>query len=233
MTRGIELPLDNNFTAEREALRQTNHDPNDTYGIPYLMRHRERTELVDRLGFRAIWMRDVPPWLPGTFGDAGQAFDPVAYLGYLAAATQNVLLGTAAIVLPLRHPLMLAKQTSTIDVLSGGRLILGVASGDRPQEYPAFGMNSDGRSQTYRDHIQELRCTWKRSASLAANADKVPPALMAGTIPLVAAGRGQQTTTEWAAANMDGYMTYHRPGPLMGGSSPNGTPPPRVRRESR
>lgn len=77
------------------------------------MRHRERTELVDRLGFRAIWMRDVPPWLPGTFGDAGQAFDPVAYLGYLAAATQNVLLRTAAIVLPLRHPLMLAKQTST------------------------------------------------------------------------------------------------------------------------
>jgi luciferase-type oxidoreductase len=216
MTLGIELPLDNDFTVERETQRRASTDPNDVYGIPDLSQHRERAELVDRLGFRAIWMRDVPLWLPRTFGDAGQVFDPIAYLGYLAAATHNVLLGTAAIVLPLRHPLLLAKQAATIDVLSGGRLILGVASGDRPQEYPAFGADFEGRGQTYRDSIETLRNTWAASTALPANADKVLPAPVDGTIPLVAVGRGQQTT-EWAAANMDGYMTYHRPGPMMAG----------------
>ena len=141
MTLGIELPLDNDFASDHDARRGTGADHDRVHGIPDLSRHRERAELVDRLGFRAIWMRDVPLWLPRALGDAGQVFDPIVYLGYLAAATRNVLLVTAAIVLPLRQPLLLAKQVASIDALSGGRRILGVASGDRPLEYPAFGID--------------------------------------------------------------------------------------------
>lgn len=215
MTLGIELPLDNDFSAERQLERRQSLDPGDVYGIPDLERHRERAELVDRLGFRAVWMRDVPLWFPRTFGDAGQVFDPVPYLGYLAAATKNVLLGTAAMVLPLRDPLMLAKQAATIDVLSGGRLILGVASGDRPDEYPAFGVDFENRGRIYRAGISTLRSVWAQSAKLPGSANKVLPAPVNGSIPLVAVGRGQQST-EWAAENMDAYMTYHRSGPMMG-----------------
>lgn len=167
------------------------------------------------LGFRAIWMRDVPLWLPTAFGDAGQVFDPIAYLGYLAAATKNALLGTAAIVLPLRNPILLAKEAATIDVLSGGRLIVGVASGDRPAEYPALGIDFETRAETYRNSIKTMRDLWSHAASASDTADKVLPAPVAGTIPLVAVGRGGQTAA-WAAENMDAFMTYPRPGGTMG-----------------
>lgn len=63
----------------------------------------ERARLADERGFVALWLRDVPVHDP-SFGDLGQVFDPFPYLGYLAAATTHVALGTAAIALPLRHP---------------------------------------------------------------------------------------------------------------------------------
>jgi alkanesulfonate monooxygenase SsuD/methylene tetrahydromethanopterin reductase-like flavin-dependent oxidoreductase (luciferase family) len=61
---------------------------------------------------------------PG-FGAVGQVFDPFVYLGHLAAHTRTITLGTAAIILSLRHPLHTAKAAASIDHLSHGRLILG------------------------------------------------------------------------------------------------------------
>ncbi|TLM73078.1 hypothetical protein [Pseudarthrobacter sp. NamB4] len=60
MALGIELPLDNDFADERQSARAAAANPHDACGIPDLERHRERAELVDRLGFRAIWMREAP-----------------------------------------------------------------------------------------------------------------------------------------------------------------------------
>ncbi|MFW2372619.1 MAG: LLM class flavin-dependent oxidoreductase, partial [Gammaproteobacteria bacterium] len=105
--------------------------------LPSMNRHVERVQLAEALGFSAIWLRDVPFNVP-SFGDAGQMFDPFVYLGLLAAQTERIALGVASIVLPLRHPAHVAKAAASADVLSGGRLILGVASGDRPEEYPAL-----------------------------------------------------------------------------------------------
>ena len=80
--------------------------PLDAHGpdpVPDLTRHIERAQLADRLGFSALWLRDVPFNVP-SFGDAGQVFDPFVYLGALAMATQDIALGVASVVLPLRHP---------------------------------------------------------------------------------------------------------------------------------
>ena len=66
-------------------------------------------------------------------------------MGYIAGQTKNIPLGTAAIIFPLRHPIDLAKGASSIDQLSNGRLILGIAVGDRPIEYPAYGRNFERR----------------------------------------------------------------------------------------
>ena len=104
--------------------------------LPSLERHLERARLADTLGFRALWLRDVPFNVP-SFGDAGQMHDPFVYLGILSGVTNNISLGVASIILPLRHPAHVAKAAASVDVLSGGRLLLGVASGDRPEEYPA------------------------------------------------------------------------------------------------
>ena len=100
---------------------------------PTMVNHLERVKLAEELGFAAVWLRDVPFNVP-SFGDAGQMFDPFVYLGLLAGQTQRIALGVASIILPLRHPAHVAKAAASVDVLSGGRLILGVASGDRPDE---------------------------------------------------------------------------------------------------
>ncbi|MEM8861742.1 MAG: LLM class flavin-dependent oxidoreductase, partial [Chloroflexota bacterium] len=105
--------------------------------VPSMEQHVERVQLAEELGFSAVWLRDVPFNVP-SFGDAGQTFDPFVYLGLLAGQTKKIALGTASIILPLRHPAHVAKAAASADALSNGRLIFGVASGDRPQEYPAL-----------------------------------------------------------------------------------------------
>jgi len=107
--------------------------------VPTIERHIERAQLAEALGFAAVWLRDVPFNVP-SFGDAGQLFDPFVYLGVLAARTSDIALGVSSIVLPLRHPAHVAKAAATADVLSNGRLILGIASGDRPEEFPALNL---------------------------------------------------------------------------------------------
>ncbi|ACY33296.1 hypothetical protein CtCNB1_2550 [Comamonas thiooxydans] len=87
---------------------------------------------IDSYGFAAVWVRDVPLF-DASFGDAGQVFDPFTYLSYLAARTQKVALATGSAVISLRHPIDLAKAATTIDQLSGGRLVMGwpLATGRR------------------------------------------------------------------------------------------------------
>ena len=124
---------------------------------PTMADHIERAQLADALGFSALWLRDVPFNVP-SFGDAGQVFDPFVYLGALAVATREIALGVASIVLPLRHPAHVAKAAASADALSGGRLLLGVASGDRPQEYPALNMTFPDRGVRFRDSLMTARC---------------------------------------------------------------------------
>ncbi|MEM9897670.1 MAG: LLM class flavin-dependent oxidoreductase, partial [Bacteroidota bacterium] len=124
--------------------------------VPSMKDHLKRARLVEELGFKALWVRDVPFNVP-SFGDAGQTFDPFTYLGYLAGQTSEIALVTGSIALPLHHPVHVAKSAATIDQLSGGRLILGVASGDRPTEYPAMGIEFEKRDNLFRDAFQYIR----------------------------------------------------------------------------
>ena len=102
---------------------------------PSMRDHLAMARKADDAGFTAIWLRDVPFYDP-TFGDLGQVFDPIAYAGFLAAATSRIAIGTAGIVLPLRDPLAIAKQATTLDHLTDNRFILGLSSGDRPVDSP-------------------------------------------------------------------------------------------------
>eukprot|EP01036_Dinobryon_divergens_P020502 gene20502-28129_t len=94
-------------------------------------------QFAEKAGFSSLGFRDVPLRDPN-FGDVGQVFDPWAYLGYMAAQTTEIALLTASIILPLRHPIHIAKAAASIDQLSNGRLLLGIATGDRMVEFPAF-----------------------------------------------------------------------------------------------
>ncbi|MFK7753283.1 MAG: LLM class flavin-dependent oxidoreductase, partial [Sedimentitalea sp.] len=124
--------------------------------VPTLTRHLERAQFAEQLGFAALWLRDVPFNVP-SFGDAGQTFDPFVYLGVLAGQTRQIALGVASLILPLRHPAHVAKAAASVDVLSGGRLLLGVASGDRPEEYPALDMPYHDRGLRFRESYAYIR----------------------------------------------------------------------------
>ncbi|MDB6176061.1 LLM class oxidoreductase [Paracoccus sp. Z330] len=182
--------------------------------VPTLERHIERIKLAETLGFSAIWLRDVPFNVPG-FGDAGQIHDPFVYLGALAMTTQHIALGVASVVLPLRHPAHVAKAAASVDQLSGGRLLLGVASGDRPEEYPAMGATFPDRGARFRDSFTYIRkmaetCPTLQTqlGDLSGNIDMLPKPT-GGRLPLLITG-GSQQSPEWVAANGDGWMTYPR-----------------------
>jgi probable F420-dependent oxidoreductase len=81
-------------------------------------------------------------------------------LGYLAAATTRVTLGTEVLVLPQREPVLVAKQVSTLDTLSGGRMRLGVGVGWQQSEYEALGARFRDRGARMDEAIALLRAYW-------------------------------------------------------------------------
>lgn len=182
--------------------------------VPAMDRHIARAQLAEDLGFSALWLRDVPFNVP-SFGDAGQIFDPFVYLGALAASTSDIALGVASIILPLRHPAHIAKAAASADVLSGGRVLLGIASGDRPEEYPALNMTFPDRGARFRDSVDYMQALAKDYPSfsnafgeLSGNLDMLPKPV-GGRVPMLVTG-GSQQTPDWIAQNGDGWMTYPR-----------------------
>jgi luciferase-type oxidoreductase len=198
-----------------------------SFGIGFpLTGERESTPVVEdelrlakhaeSVGFDGIWARDVPTYWP-RFGDAGGAFDPWPLLSYLAAHTEGIALGTASVVLPLRHPIHVAKTAATVDRLSDGRLVLGIASGDRDPEYPAFGVDPDERGQAVRDSVEVLRTLWREEypvidgpwGRLDGELDVLPKPTT-DTLPLIPTGYARQSI-EWIAEHGDGWLFYHLP----------------------
>ncbi|MGI6856681.1 TIGR03571 family LLM class oxidoreductase [Mesorhizobium sp. 1B3] len=208
MTLGIELPLDNDWSPAGEARRAASGRPR---GVPDLSAQTDLVRKAEDLGFSAVWMRDVPIFDQVNMGDAGSVHDVFVLLGYLAGITRRMALGTAAVVLPIRHPMMTAKAAASVDVLSGGRLILGVASGDRPVEYPLLGLDFEKRGETFRQAVDYFRAAWQ-PGGLPVDGERVPqldllPRPIQPTIPLVVAGQARQEDS-WLAAHMDGRFVY-------------------------
>ena len=171
---------------------------------------------AESVGFDALWARDVPTYWP-KFGDAGGAFDPWTLLSHVAAETEDIALGTSSVVLPLRHPIHVAKSAASVDRLSGGRLVLGVASGDRDPEYPAFGVDPDERGRVVREHVDALRTLWRERyptldgswGHLDGELDVLPKPTTE-TLPLLPTGYARQSI-EWLADHGDGWLFYHLP----------------------
>lgn len=192
--------------------------PIENYGqnaVPSMMHHVKRVQLIEKLGFKALWVRDVPFHVP-SFGDAGQTYDPFTYLGYLAGQTQKIALGVASIALPLHHPVHVVKSATTIDQLSNGRVILGVASGDRYDEYPAMSIKHEDRGSLFREAFEYIRSSQDSFPNLSNNhfgelpgyIDVLPKAT-SHKIPMMITGYSQQSL-EWNAEHGDGWMYYPR-----------------------
>ena len=132
----------------------------------------EVAEEADRLGFESVW---IPEHLVVPFGSAGSPhhgsdhppippnvpiFDPFAVLSHLAARTSRVLLGTHVYNIGLRHPFVTARAATTVDVLSGGRLALGIGASWLRAEWEAVGLDFDRRGARVDEAIEVCRRLW-------------------------------------------------------------------------
>ena len=91
--------------------------------------------------------------------------DPLIWLAYVAAATTQIKLATGILILPQRNPLVLAKETATLDQLSGGRLLLGVGVGWLREEFDAIGVPFGERGSRTDDAVAALRALWTQDAA--------------------------------------------------------------------
>jgi probable F420-dependent oxidoreductase len=103
---------------------------------------------AESLGYRAVWLPDhlLPP---GEYGTTyGGVYEPLILLTAISAVTETIELGTSVLVLPLRHPVLVAKQVTTMERLAPGRIVLGVGIGWDRTEFESLG--SDYRSRAAR-----------------------------------------------------------------------------------
>lgn len=127
---------------------------------------REYARTIESLGYRHLVIFDHvlgadPSHRPGWIGYTQKHMfhEPFVLFGYLAALTQLELV-TAVIILPQRQAVLVAKQAAEVDVLSGGKLRLGVGVGWNPVEFEALGMDFHTRGRVIEEQIEVMRLLW-------------------------------------------------------------------------
>jgi probable F420-dependent oxidoreductase len=122
---------------------------------------------AEACGFESFYVPEHIALYPGATGGGIElpptlaVADPLECLSFVAASTERILLGTAVLLLPYHHPVVLAKRLATIDVLSGGRMrLLTVGVGTLPGEAQAMGVDFAARGRRSDEAIDVLRLLW-------------------------------------------------------------------------
>jgi alkanesulfonate monooxygenase SsuD/methylene tetrahydromethanopterin reductase-like flavin-dependent oxidoreductase (luciferase family) len=174
------------------------------YGIlgPY-MTGTNRSNLLD-------WFRRVDQGPFATIATGERELWPQieqqAFLAAAAAATERVKLMSHVMILPMHPPILLAKRLASIDVISDGRLVVGVGTGGRPDDYRAAGSPFENRWQRLDDQVQILKHVWTGVPPWDGAGSPVgPPPVQAGGPPLYASASGEKALAR-AAKWADGWQ---------------------------
>jgi probable F420-dependent oxidoreductase len=117
---------------------------------------------AEQLGYRTLWtfQRLLAP-LDDSWGETYRSVqDPIVALAYAAARTSTIRLGVAVVNMPFFAPVLLAKQLTTLDILSHGRLDVGLGAGWSDEEYTAVGASKHARGRRAAEFIRLLRTLW-------------------------------------------------------------------------
>ncbi len=138
----------------------------------------EAARAAEALGYESLWMPDhlvfpsatqsrYPYSADGSspVGPAAPFPDPLVTLSYVAAVTSRLKLGTAVYILPLRNPVASAKLASTVDALSGGRLVFGLGAGWMAEEFAIAGELFDDRQARLEESVAVIRALWSDGAA--------------------------------------------------------------------
>ncbi|SDR27140.1 putative FMN-dependent luciferase-like monooxygenase, KPN_01858 family [Rhizobiales bacterium GAS113] len=136
-------------------------------------RYRLATEQIafaESVGFDTAWVAQHH------FNEAeGGLPAPLVFLAQVAARTSRIRLGTGIITLPMENPIRVAEDTAVLDLLSGGRLEVGVGSGGTPSSFTAFSLESAKRGQIFARHLRLLLDAWQ-GETLGGSEDRLYPA---------------------------------------------------------
>ena len=182
--------------------------PTETPDIDELYRYAARAE---ELGFESLWAWDhvilgVEPSFP--------ILDAVGTLTAIAARTSRIKLGTGVLVLPLRNPTVAAKAIGTLDVISKGRLILGVAAGWYAREFDAVGVPFKQRGRLFERNFEILTRLWTEDrVTLQADEFNLREAVMRPKTaqrprPPILIGGYVDAVLKRVATKGDGWLTY-------------------------
>jgi alkanesulfonate monooxygenase SsuD/methylene tetrahydromethanopterin reductase-like flavin-dependent oxidoreductase (luciferase family) len=117
-------------------------------------RELEQMEWTEELGFDEIWLTEHH------FIDYGLAVDPASLAATAAARTGRVRIGLAAAILPFHHPLRLAEQLALVDVISKGRLDVGVGRGNRPAEFTGYAVPQQENKERFDEAVDIMLKAW-------------------------------------------------------------------------
>ncbi|MEM7413433.1 MAG: LLM class F420-dependent oxidoreductase [Myxococcota bacterium] len=148
--------------------------------------------------------------------------DPLIWLSFVAGATSKIRLATGILILPQRHPIYVAKEVATLDVLSKGRTILGVGIGWMEDEFRSLGIPFDERVTRTEESCAALRTLWKPGANAFKGThygwealESNPKPVQAGGVPIVVGGHVLGAARR-AARVGDGFFPMKTEGDRLG-----------------
>ncbi|MCW2622294.1 MAG: putative Alkanesulfonate monooxygenase [Frankiales bacterium] len=185
-------------------------------------------QAAEQAGFESLWApehvieskvegatpyRGVPSGSMSRLSRRGGIPDPLIWFAYVASATSTIKFGTGVLILPEHQPVVFAKTASTLDHLSGGRLMLGIGVGELPEEYDACGMDFRNRGARMDEYIDAMRVLWRDDVATFhgehVRFDQVEcrPFPVRRSIPLIIGGASDAAIRR-AATKGDGYFPF-------------------------
>src|SRR4029450_11661504 len=117
-------------------------------------RELEQMEWTEELGFDQIWLTEHH------FIDYGLSVDPAALAAAAASRTRRIRIGLAAAILPFHHPLRLPEQMALVDIISNGRLDVGVGRGNRPAEFRGYRVPQEESRERFDEAVEIMQRAW-------------------------------------------------------------------------
>lgn len=175
---------------------------------------REMAQALETAGIDACYVTDHPApdaqWLRQGMGH--DALDPFAAFAFVAAATTRLRMHTNILVAAYRNPFLTAKSAATLQVLSGGRLILGLGAGYQKAEFEALGVDFHKRGKLFDEALEVIRLAWAggpvtfQGMHFTANGNEPRPA--PDPAPLIWIGGGSDKAVDRAARWGDGWCPF-------------------------
>ncbi|MBV9017641.1 MAG: TIGR03619 family F420-dependent LLM class oxidoreductase [Alphaproteobacteria bacterium] len=204
----MELPLEKRLSIGIQNIHRRTEPATEAWR-PAIDEMQSLVRLVDDCGYDSLWVGDHIAF-------AVAIFDPLLQLAQAAVVSRRLRLGTNVYLVPLRHPVPIAKQVATLDHLSEGRLIFGVGvGGEFPKEFEACGVPLSDRGARLSAAIPLLRQLWSgepvsyegRYLGAFAEVSMQPPARQPGGPPIWVGGRADAALAR-AGRLADGWISY-------------------------